>query len=403
MKYVVVLYDGMADYPVPALGGKTPMMVANKPNFDRMAKHGTVGLVRTVAPGLTPGSDVANLSVMGYDPCLYYTGRSPLEAVSMGIDLSDTDVALRCNLVTLSDEEDYSEKTMVDYCAGDISSEEAAEIIKTVEEKLGNDIFAFYSGVSYRHCLVWHDGKTEIGKLTPPHDISGRKIGGYLNKNPDAAGLLELMEKSCEILKDHPVNLKRISEGKRPANAIWLWGQGSRPSLPLFEKLYGVKGSVISAVDLLKGIGICAGMNTPDVEGATGYIDTNFEGKAQKAVEELENGSDFVYIHIEAPDECGHRNEPENKVKAIELIDSRVLPIVLEALEKYDDYKVMILPDHPTPIVTGTHASDPVPFMIYHKKDEKDSGVDSINEETASKTGIFIEEGPSLMSRFLSK
>lgn len=403
MKYVVVLYDGMADYPVPALGGKTPMMVAKKPNFDRMAKHGTVGLVRTVAPGLTPGSDVANLSVMGYDPCLYYTGRSPLEAVSMGIDLSDTDVALRCNLVTLSDEEDYSEKTMVDYCAGDISSEEAAEIIKTVEEKLGNDIFAFYSGVSYRHCLVWHGGKTEIGKLTPPHDISGRKIGGYLNKNPDAAGLLELMEKSCEILKDHPVNLKRISEGKRPANAIWLWGQGSRPSLPLFEKLYGVKGSVISAVDLLKGIGICAGMNTPDVEGATGYIDTNFEGKAQKAVEELENGSDFVYIHIEAPDECGHRNEPENKVKAIELIDSRVLPIVLEALEKYDDYKVMILPDHPTPIVTGTHASDPVPFMIYHKKGEKDSGVDSINEETASKTGIFIEEGPSLMGRFLSK
>lgn len=403
MKYVVVLYDGMADYPVPALGGKTPMMVANKPNFDRMAKHGTVGLVRTVAPGLTPGSDVANLSVMGYDPCLYYTGRSPLEAVSMGIDLSDTDVALRCNLVTLSDEEDYSEKTMVDYCAGDISSEEAAEIIKTVEEKLGNDIFAFYSGVSYRHCLVWHGGKTEIGKLTPPHDISGRKIGGYLNKNPDAAGLLELMEKSCEILKDHPVNLKRISEGKRPANAIWLWGQGSRPSLPLFEKLYGVKGSVISAVDLLKGIGICAGMNTPDVEGATGYIDTNFEGKAQKAVEELENGSDFVYIHIEAPDECGHRNEPENKVKAIELIDSRVLPIVLEALEKYDDYKVMILPDHPTPIVTGTHASDPVPFMIYHRKDEKNSGVDSINEETASKTGIFIEEGPSLMGRFLSK
>lgn len=403
MKYVVVLYDGMADYPVPALGGKTPMMVAEKPNFDRMAKHGTVGLVRTVAPGLTPGSDVANLSVMGYDPCLYYTGRSPLEAVSMGIKLSDTDVALRCNLVTLSDEEDYSEKTMVDYCAGDISSEEAAEIIKTVEEKLGNDIFAFYSGVSYRHCLVWHGGKTEIGKLTPPHDISGRKIGGYLNKNPDAAGLLELMEKSCEILKDHPVNLKRISEGKRPANAIWLWGQGSRPSLPSFEKLYGVKGSVISAVDLLKGIGICAGMKTPDVEGATGYIDTNFEGKAQKAVEELENGSDFVYIHIEAPDECGHRNEPENKVKAIELIDSRVLPIVLEALEKYDDYKVMILPDHPTPIVTGTHASDPVPFMIYHKKDEKDSGVDSINEETASKTGLFIEEGPSLMGRFLSK
>ena len=322
MKYVVVLYDGMADYPVPALGGKTPMMVANKPNFDRMAKHGTVGLVRTVAPGLTPGSDVANLSVMGYDPCLYYTGRSPLEAVSMGIDLSDTDVALRCNLVTLSDEEDYSEKTMVDYCAGDISSEEAAEIIKTVEEKLGNDIFAFYSGVSYRHCLVWHGGKTEIGKLTPPHDISGRKIGGYLNKNPDAAGLLELMEKSCEILKDHPVNLKRISEGKRPANAIWLWGQGSRPSLPLFEKLYGVKGSVISAVDLLKGIGICAGMNTPDVEGATGYIDTNFEGKAQKAVEELENGS-------ELPTSADTETSPKTRLRQSSLLTPVCFPLFL--------------------------------------------------------------------------
>lgn len=402
MKYAVILYDGMADYPVPALGGKTPMEVAKKPNLDYLASHGEVGLVRTVAPGLTPGSDVANLSVMGYDPKLYYTGRSPLEAVSMGIELLDTDVALRCNLVTLSDEADYAEKTMVDYCAGDISSAEAAEIIETVEKELGSDIFSFYSGVSYRHCLVWHGGTTETGKLTPPHDISGKKVGEYLNRG-EGALLTELMEKSYEILKNHPVNQKRVAEGKRPANSIWLWGQGSRPALPLFEELYGVKGSVISAVDLLRGIGKCAGMNTPEVEGATGYIDTNFEGKANAAMQELKNGSDFVYIHIEAPDECGHRNEPENKVKAIEMIDSRVLPIVIGEMEKMGDYKIMALPDHPTPIVTGTHAGDPVPYMIYHKKGEKDSGVESVNEDTAKATGVFIEEGPSLMGRFLSK
>lgn len=401
MKYAVILCDGMADYPVPQFDGKTPMMMAHKPNIDRLAQKGEVGLVRTVAEGLKPGSDVANLSVMGYDPKKYYTGRSPLEAVSMDVPMNETDIAFRCNLVTLSDEDNYADKTMVDYCAGDISSEEAAEIIKTVQEHFGNELFAFYSGVSYRHCMIWHEGKLELGNMTPPHDISGRVIGEHLSTHPDAERLIKMMEESYSLLKEHPVNKKRIAEGKRPANSIWLWGQGTRPMLPDFEKEFGVKGSVISAVDLLKGIGKCAGMATPDVPGATGYIDTNFEGKAEAAVHELQNGCDFVYIHIEAPDECGHRNEPENKVRAIELIDEKVLPIVLNELEKYDDYKVMVLPDHPTPIVTKTHASDPVPYLIYHKNGEVDSGVDSINEETAKSTGIFEDNGPNIMRRFL--
>lgn len=400
MKYVVVLYDGMADYPVPALGGKTPMMQANKPNFDFLASKGEVGLVRTVAPGLKPGSDVANLSVLGYDPKDCYTGRSPLEAVSIGVNLLDDDITLRCNIVTLSDEENYEDKTMVDYSAGDISSAEAKEIIETVEEAFGNEKFRFYNGVSYRHCLVWHKGTTELGEMTPPHDISGRKVGTYLSKSENAKELINMMKKSYDVLKNHPVNLKRISEGKRPANSIWLWGEGKKPVLKAFEEEYGLKGSVISAVDLLKGIGLSAKMSVPDVEGATGYIDTNFEGKAEKAVEELENGCDLVYLHFEAPDECGHRNEPENKVKAIEMIDSRVLPILLKGLQKYDDYKIMILPDHPTPIVTMTHASDPVPYMIYHKKNEK-NGVSTINEETAKETGKFIENGPTIMKYFI--
>lgn len=402
MKYVVVLYDGMADYPVPALGGKTPMMVAKKPNFDALAQKGEVGLVRTVADGLKPGSDVANLSVLGYDPKDCYTGRSPLEAVSIGVKLKDDDVTLRCNLVTLSDEENYEDKTMVDYSAGDISSAEAKELIEAVQAAFGNDTYKYYNGVSYRHCLVWSRGTTDLGNMTPPHDISGKVVGEYLSKSENAAELIAMMKKSYDVLKDHPVNQKRIAEGKRPGNSIWLWGEGRKPRLEKFEKLYGLKGSIISAVDLLKGIALSAGMNAPDVEGATGYIDTNFEGKAKKAVEELENGSDLVYLHFEAPDECGHRNEPENKVKSIELIDSRVLPIILEALEKYDDYKIMILPDHPTPIVTMTHARDPVPYMIYHKKGEK-QGVETINEETAAATGNFVEYGPGIMKKFIEE
>lgn len=403
MKYLVLLCDGMADTPSDYLKGHTPMELADKPNMDALAKVSEVGLCRTVAAGLKPGSDVANLSVMGYDPTVSYTGRSPLEAASIGIGLKDTDVTLRCNIVTLSDEETYEDKTMVDYCAGDISTAEAAEIIKTVEEKLGNDIYSFYSGVSYRHCLVVDHGTTDLGNMTPPHDISGRVIGEYLSKSENAAPLIDLMKKSYDFLKDHPVNKKRIAEGKNPANSIWLWGEGTKPVVENFKEKNGVSGCVISAVDLLKGIGICAGMETPEVEGATGYIDTNFCGKADAAIEAFKNGSDLVYIHVEAPDECGHRCEPENKVKSIELIDKHILATVKGYLDETgEDYRILICPDHPTPLLIKTHSSDPVPFMIYDSRKEL-SGVDTLSEKTAASTGIFIEHGPSIMDRLLEK
>lgn len=402
MKYVVVLYDGMADYPVPALGGKTPMMCADKPNMDYLAQRSEVGLIRTVAKGLKPGSDVANMSVMGFDPMKYYTGRSPLEAASIGIDMKPTDVSLRCNLVTLSEDgKPYEEKTIEDYCADDISTEEAKQLIETIEKELGTDEFKFYSGVSYRHCLIWANGTTDLGTMTAPHDITGKVITEHLSAAENAKPLIEMMKKSFEILKDHPVNLARKAKGKRPANSIWLWGEGTRPAMRPFEEIFGMKGAVVSAVDLIKGIGGCAEMEVAEVDGATGYIDTNFEGKANAALDLLER-NDLVYIHFEAPDECGHRNEPENKVKAIEMIDSRVLPILFDGLKKYDDYKIMILPDHPTPIVTRTHASDPVPYLIYHKNNEI-TGVDTINEETAKATGNYIDFGPSIMPHFLKE
>ncbi len=401
MKYLVVLCDGMADTPSDYLNGKTPMELAVKPTMDEMAKASEVGLCRTVAPGLKPGSDVANLSVMGYDPAVCYTGRSPLEAASIGIDLLDTDVTLRCNIVTLSDEERYEDKTMVDYCAGDISTEEAREIIKTVQEKLGSEIFSFYSGVSYRHCLVVKEGTTELGNMTPPHDISGRVIGEYLSTHKNAEALISLMKKSYEFLKDHPVNLKRIAEGKNPANSIWLWGEGTKPLLQDFKEKNGVSGAVISAVDLLKGIGICANMSTPEVERATGYIDTNFVGKADAAIEEFKNGRELIYIHVEAPDECGHRCEPENKVKAIGLIDELVLKRVKSYLEDAgEDFRILVCPDHPTPLLTKTHSSEPVPYLIYDSRKTL-NGVDTFTEASATATGNFIEHGPSIMDRLL--
>ncbi len=403
MKYLVVLCDGMADTPSEYLGGKTPMELADKPHMDALAKVSEVGLCRTVAAGLKPGSDVANLSVMGYDPTVSYTGRSPLEAASIGIDLLDTDVTLRCNIVTLSDEENYEDKTMVDYCAGDISTEEAREIIKTVQEKLGNEIYSFYSGVSYRHCLVVDGGTTDLGNMTPPHDISGQVVGAYLSKSENAAPLIDLMKKSYEFLKDHPVNKKRISEGKNPANSIWLWGEGTKPVVQNFKEKNGVSGCVISAVDLLKGIGICAGMETPEVDGATGYIDTNFCGKADAAIESFKKGTELVYIHVEAPDECGHRCEPENKVKSIGLIDKLILAPVKSYLDEAgEDYRILICPDHPTPLLTKTHSGEPVPFMI-HDSRKAISGVETFNETTAASTGVFIEHGPSIMDRLLEK
>ena len=401
MKYLVMLCDGMADFPVEALGGKTPLEAADTPCMDRLAKDSEVGLVKTVMDGMKPGSDVANLSVLGYDPKIYYTGRSPLEAGSIGIDMKDTDVSLRCNLVTLSDEPEYEDKTIIDYCAGDISTADAKILVDYLAEKLNNDEFKLYSGVSYRHCLIWNNGTMDIAPLTPPHDITGKPIKEYVPKNPNAQKLYELMKKSYELLKDHPLNKERIAKGLRPANSMWLWGEGKRANLDDFKGKYGVKGSMISAVDLLKGIGKFSNMNVVSVEGATGYIDTNFEGKAEAAIKEFENGQDFVYIHVEAPDECGHRNEMENKVKAISLIDHLILSPVVDALEKMGDFKVLVTPDHPTPLSLRTHTNDPVPYMIYDSRVKK-NGPDSYNEKTAKETGIYVSEGYSLMKNFLN-
>lgn len=402
MKYLVVLYDGMADYPVEELGNKTPLEAADCPNMDRLAKDAEAGMIKTVADGLKPGSDVANLSVLGYDPVDCYTGRSPLEAGSIGIDMKDTDVSLRCNLVTLSDEPEYADKTILDYCADDISTEEAEKLVEYLAEKLNNDEFNFYSGVSYRHCLIWNNGTLDIGTLTPPHDITGKPIKEYVPNHPNAQKLYDLMKKSYDLLKDHPVNLARAERGLRPANSIWLWGEGVKANLEDFKNKFGLKASMISAVDLLKGIGKFAGMNVVSVEGATGYIDTNFDGKAQAAVDEFKNGQDFVYIHVEAPDECGHRHEIENKVKAIELIDRHILGPVSEYLASAgEDFKILITPDHATPLSLKTHTNDPVPFMIYSSA-EKKNGVDTFNEKTAAKTGLFIDTGHTIMNRFIN-
>lgn len=403
MKYLVLLCDGMADTPNAALSGKTPMECADKPFMDKLAAVSEAGMCRTVAKGLKPGSDVANLSVMGYDPAVCYTGRSPLEAASIGVDLKPTDVALRCNIVTLSDSEPYESKTMVDYCSGDISTEEARLIIETVEKELGSDIYKFYSGVSYRHCLVVKNGTTDLGNMTPPHDISGKVIGKYLSRSENAAELIGLMKKSYEILKDHPVNIARREKGLHEANSIWLWGEGKKPALENFKEKNGVSGCVVSAVDLLKGIGICAGMDTPEVEGATGYLDTNFEGKAKAGIDAFKNGTDLVYLHFEAPDECGHRGEPENKVRAVEYIDRRALKPMLEYLEgSGDDFRILIMPDHPTPLDTMTHSAEPVPYIIYDSRVKK-NGISSFTEKNAAATGIFVEHGPDIMKKLLEK
>ena len=403
MKYAVVLCDGMADVPSEALGGKTPMEAANKPHMDALAAKAEIGTIRTVPEGLSPGSDVANLAVMGYDTRECYTGRSPLEAANIGIDLADDDVAFRCNLVTLSEDEPYAQKTILDYCAGDIHTADADRIIRTIQEQLGGGEFDFYTGTAYRHCLVWHGGKTALGKITPPHDITGRVIGEYLPSHPDAAPILDLMQRSVGILKDHPVNAERKAKGLPPANAIWLWGQGKRPQLQNFEQRFGLKGSVVSAVDLLKGIGRLAGMRVCDVEGATGYVDTNYEGKLQAAVDELRRGQDYVYIHVEAPDECGHRGEPTNKVRAIEDIDRRILGPLLEELRRMGDYTVMVLPDHPTPLTIRTHTPDPVPYLLYRSAAPQESGVTRFTEAQARTTGHHIEVGYTLLKHAMEE
>lgn len=398
-----MLCDGMADESVEQLGNVTPMEKAEKPCMNFLASKGEVGMVKTVADGLKPGSDVANLSVLGYEPAVYYSGRSPLEAASIGIDLKNTDVTLRCNLVTLSDEENYEDKTILDYCADDISTAEAKVLIDYIQENLGNETFKFYSGVSYRHCLVWNNGNPTPGELTPPHDITGKVITEYIPKGEDTAKLYELMKKSYDLLKNHPINQERIAKGKSPANSIWLWGEGTKPQLDSFYSKFGKKGSMISAVDLLKGIAICSEMNSVDVEGATGYIDTNFDAKCKAAINEFKNGADFVYIHVEAPDECGHRGEIENKVKSIELIDKCILAPMVEFLKSYDDFAVLVCPDHPTPISIRTHSADAVPYIIYDSKNEVDSGIVNYCEKSAKATGKYIDKGFTMMEYFLSK
>ena len=397
MKYIVVLGDGMADRDIKELGNRTILDVAKKPNIDGL--KGITGMVKTVPDTLKPGSDVANLAVMGYNPLECYTGRSPLEAVSIGIKMKDSDVAIRCNLVTLSDEKDISKRKMLDYSAGEISTEEAKKLIKAVEEGLGNSEFKFYPGISYRHCLIWDKGRTGLN-LTPPHDISDRVTGEYL---PDNDKIFGLMKRSYDILKNHPVNLKRIEEGKNPANSIWLWGEGTKPRIDNFYKKTGLKGAVISAVDLIKGIGISAGMESIDVEGATGTLDTNYEGKLEAAKNTLlKDGNDFVYIHLEGPDECGHHGDIEGKISAVERIDKNIVGPLCQALKDAgEDFAMLIMPDHPTPIETRTHSSDPVPFKIYRSNDEKE-GAEVYSEKNAAKSGIFIEDGYTLLTKFIN-
>lgn len=402
-KYVVLLGDGMADYPLQELGGKTPLQAANKKNMDHIAANGLTGMVKTIPENLPPGSDVANLSVLGYDPAVYYSGRSPFEAVSIGIKFSIEDASFRCNLVTLSDEADYESKTMLDHSSDEITTGEGKELLEYVGQKLGTDLIRFYSGISYRHCMIWKNGPVnfEPAPLTPPHDILGKKIGEYLPCDPNGKILLDLMKQSVKYLENHPVNISRRARGLKPANSIWLWGEGRKPSIPLFSKKYGIKGSVISAVDLVKGIGICAGLNVADVPGATGNLNTNFMGKAEMALSELDKGNDFIYIHIEAPDECGHRNEIANKVKAIELIDSLTLSTLLKGLKKYENYSLLLMPDHPTPIALRTHTSEAVPFAVYTKGVSRKSGVTGFDEVNARSTGLYIEHGHELMGMFI--
>lgn len=400
MKYIVMLGDGMADNPVEALGGKTPLEAANKPHMDRLARGGELGMVKTVPDGMKPGSDVANLSAMGYDPLACYTGRSPLEAVSIGISMSDTDVAFRCNLVTLSDEAELEARTMVDYSSSEISTEEAAELMKAVGDALGDELRVFYPGISYRHCMIWHGGPTGLD-LTPPHDISDRPVRDYLPKNPV---VLDLMRRSHDVLKDHPVNLSRVERGLHPANSIWLWGEGTRPEIGLFEQIYGVKASMISAVDLLKGIGISAGMKVIEVPDATGNIDTNFRGKGGAALETLLSGQDLVYIHVEAPDECGHQGDPAGKVRAIELIDEQIVGPLLAGLETAGEpYRILVMPDHPTPLALKTHVSDPVPYLLYDSERPVESGARRYTEAEAREAGRYVEPGFLLMRRLLGR
>ena len=397
MKYLVLIPDGMADVKIEQLGNKTPMQAAKKPTMDALAQKSLVGTVSNVPAGMVPESDTANMAILSFDPKIYSKGRSPLEAMSMGLDMQPDETAYRCNVVTLSGEGDYDEKIILDHSADEITTPEADELIKTLEAELGSDIRHFYTGVSYRHCLLWKNGDDKYPFMRP-HDILGKQIKEYLPKAENGgAEFYELMRKSYDILNHHPINEARRARGLKPANSAWLWSPGKKPQLPNFKERWGLDAAVISAVDLIKGIGICAGMKSIDVEGATGNVHTNYQGKAQAAIQAFSDGYDYVYIHVEAPDECGHRAETENKVLSIEKIDTEILAPVLSYLQGCgEDYRIMVLPDHPTPIALRTHTSDPVPFFIYDST--KDTiGVSTFDEDNAAGTGYYVADGYRLM------
>ena len=394
MKYLVMLCDGMADEPLEELGGKTPLEAAATPNMDRLAKVSEIGMVRTVPEGMAAGSDTANLSVIGYDPKRYYTGRSPLEALSIGVDMAPDDVSFRCNVVTLSEEEEkYEDRKILDHSSDEISTEEAAVLLEALKEGLKRDGYEFYVGTSYRHLLIWKHGS--VVELTPPHDILTKRIGEFLPKD---SLLREMMEKSYEILNHHPVNEARRKNGLKPANSAWFWGAGTRPALKAFEELHGKTGAMISAVDLLKGIAVGAGMQNLMVEGANGGLHTNYTGKAEAAVKALtEDGFDFVYIHVEAPDEMGHQGKVKDKIRSIEWIDEKIIGPVTERLSKQgQDFRMLVLPDHPTPICVRTHTADPVPYLLYDST-KNAQGAASYDEKHGMKSKIREEEGHRLI------
>ena len=401
MKYLVLIPDGMADRPVPSLGNRTPMEAAVKPCMDALAARATVGLVSNVPDGMVPESDTANMAILSFDPKVYSRGRSPLEAISMGLEMAPNETAYRCNVVTLSDEGQYEQKVMLDHSADEITTAEADELIKALEAHFGNEMRHFYTGVSYRHCILWKNGN-DTYDFSRPHDIIGRTIREYLPKEENGGGeFYRLMKESYEVLNHHPVNEARRARGLKPANSAWLWSPGKKPRLPDFTEKWGINGTVISAVDLIKGIGLCAGMRSIDVEGATGNVHTNYDGKAAAAIDAFEDGADFVYVHVEGPDECGHRAEVENKVLSIELIDQKILKPVYEYLTSTGEvFKIMVLPDHPTPLRIRTHSSDPVPFMIFDST-EMHEGTSLFSEATAKETGLYVENGYTLLDRLI--
>ena len=401
MKYVVILGDGMADEPIESLGNKTILQAADTPFLDMLSKKSEIGMVHTVPDGMAPGSDSANLSVLGYDPKIYYSGRSPLEALSIGVPMTDTDIALRCNIVTISEEEGvpYEEQTIIDHSSSEISTEDCGILLEAVRKELENDIFKFYLGTSYRHCTIWHNGS--VVKLTPPHDVLGQKVGPNL---PETESLREMMKKSYEILKNHPLNIERKKKGLNPANSCWFWGAGTKPALSSFEEKTGKKGVMISAVDLLKGIAVGAGMDNIIVPGADGTLHTNYEGKANAAIKALtEDGYDFAYIHVEAPDEMGHQGSVERKIKAVENLDGRVIKTVVEGLKKSGEpFRVIVTPDHPTPIRLRTHVAKPVPYLLYDSTEELDRTW-NYNEAEAEASKNYVANGHQLIDKLFEK